>query len=326
MRRRDLICALALAGALAPAAALGQTYPTRPVTMVVPFAAGGAFDVVGRIVAVRMAELLGQPVIVENTTGAACIIGVNRVIAAKPDGYTLLFGTVGTHAYNQTIYKRRRYDAINDFTPVTLFSEQPMVLEARKDLAASTLTEFVALLKQNGAKMQFGSAGAGSTTHLACALINARVGVDITHVPYRGGGPAANDLIAGQIDYMCGNLGTSKGRIEGKQVKAIALLSRGRSPLMPELATAHEQGLTDFDVTTWTAFFLPKGAPKAIVDKLNEVTHGAMDTPAIKSRMLEIGVIGIAPERRSPEYLAKFVAEEVARWEGPIKAGGMQVD
>jgi tripartite-type tricarboxylate transporter receptor subunit TctC len=326
MRRRSLICALVIAGALAPAAALAQTYPTRPITMVVPFAAGGAFDVVGRIVAVRMAELLGQPVIVENTTGAAGIIGVNRVIAAKPDGYTLLFGTVGTHAYNQTIYKRRRYDAINDFTPVALFSEQPMVLEARKDLAASTLAEFVALLKQNGAKMQFGSAGAGSTTHLACALINAKVGVDITHVPYRGGGPAANDLIAGQIDYMCGNLGTSKGRIEGKQVKAIALLSRGRSPLMPELATAHEQGLTDFDVTTWTAFFLPKGAPKAIVDKLNEVTHGAMDTPAIKSRMLEIGVIGIAPERRSPEYLARFVAEEVARWEGPIKAGGMQVD
>ena len=174
--------------------------------------------------------------------------------------------------------------------------------------------------------MQYGSAGAGSTTHLACALINARIGVEITHVPYRGGGPAANDLIGGQIDYMCGNLGTSKGRIEGKQVKALALLSRGRSPLMPELATAHEQGLTDFDVTTWTAFFLPKGAPKAIVDKLNEVTHAAMDTPAIKSRMLEIGVVGIAPERRSPEYLATVVAEEVARWEGPIKAGGLQVD
>ena len=311
---------------LAPAAAQAQTYPARPVTLIVPYAAGGAFDVVGRIVAVRMAELLGQPVIVENVTGAAGIIGVNRVVAAKPDGYTLLLGTTGTHAYNQTIYKKRRYDAIGDFTPVALFSEQPMVLEARKDLPASTFAEFVALLKQNGAKMQYGSAGAGSTTHLACALINAKVGVDITHVPYRGGGPASNDLIGGQIDYMCGNLGTSKGRIEGKQVKALALLSRERSPLMPDLATAHEQGLTDFDVTTWTALFLPKGAPKAIVDKLNEVTHAAMDTPAIKSRMLETGVIGIAPERRSPEYLAKFVAEEVARWEGPIKSGGLQVD
>ena len=326
MKRRTLIIALAVAAALVPAAALAQAYPTRPITMIVPFAAGGAFDVLGRIIAVRMAELLGQPVIVENVTGAAGIIGVNRVLAAKPDGYTLLLGTVGTHAYNQTIYRKRRYDAIGDFTPVALFSEQPMVLEGRKDLPASTFTEFIALLKANGAKMQFGSAGVGSTTHLSCALINARVGVDITHVPYRGGGPAANDLMAGQIDYMCGNLGTSKGRIEGKQVKALALLSRERSPLMSDLATAHEQGMTDFDVTTWTALFLPKGAPKAIVDKLNEVTHAAMETPAIKSRMLEIGVIGIAPERRSADYLAKFVVEEVARWEGPIKSGGLQVD
>jgi tripartite-type tricarboxylate transporter receptor subunit TctC len=326
MRRRDLLKALSVAAALLPAAAQAQTYPTRPVTMIVPFAAGGAFDVVGRIIAVRMGELLGQPVIVENITGGGGIIGVNRVVAAKPDGYTVLLGTIGTHAYNQTIYKKRRYDAINDFTPVALFSEQPMVLEVRKDLAASTLAEFVALLKTNGAKMQFGSAGAGSTTHLACALLNSRAGVNITHVPYRGAGPAANDLIGGQIDYLCGNLGGAAPLIAGKQVKAIALLSRERSPLMPDLATAHEQGLTDYDVTTWTALFLPKGAPKAIVDKLNEAVHAAMDSPVIKTRMLEIGVIGIAPERRSPEYLARYVVEEVARWEGPIKSGGLQVD
>ena len=326
MRLRDLIKTLAVAAAFLPVAAQAQTYPARPVTMVVPFAAGGAFDVVGRIIGVRMGELLGQPIIVENITGAAGIIGVNRVIAAKPDGYTLLLGTTGTHAYNQTIYKKRRYDAVNDFTPVALFSEQPMVLEARKDIPASTFAEFVALLKANGAKMQYGSAGAGTTTHLACALLNAKVGVEITHVPYRGGGPASNDLIAGQIDYMCGNLGTSAHRIAAKQVKGIALLSRERSPLMPDLATAHEQGLRDYDVITWMAFFLPKGTPRAIVDRLNEVAHAAMDTPAIKGRLLDIGVTGIAPERRSPEYLAKYVVEEIARWEGPIKSGGLQVD
>ena len=326
MRLRDLIKTLAVAAAFLPVAAQAQTYPARPVTMVVPFAAGGAFDVVGRIIGVRMGELLGQPIIVENITGAAGIIGVNRVIAAKPDGYTLLLGTTGTHAYNQTIYKKRRYDAVNDFTPVALFSEQPMVLEARKDVPASTFAEFVALLKANGAKMQYGSAGAGTTTHLACALLNAKVGVEITHVPYRGGGPASNDLIAGQIDYMCGNLGTSAHRIAAKQVKGIALLSRERSPLMPDLATAHEQGLRDYDVITWMAFFLPKGTPRAIVDRLNEVAHAAMDTPAIKGRLLDIGVTGIAPERRSPEYLAKYVVEEIARWEGPIKSGGLQVD
>jgi tripartite-type tricarboxylate transporter receptor subunit TctC len=326
MRRRDLINALAVAAAIWPVGAAAQTYPTRPVTMVVPYAAGGTFDVMGRILAVRMGEILGQPVIVENTTGAGGIIGVNRVIAAKPDGYTLLLGTSGTHAYNQTIYKKRRYDAINDFTPVALFSEQPMVLEVRKDLPANTIPEFIALLKANGAKMQYGSAGAGTTTHLACALLNANVGVSVAHVPYRGSAPAANDLIGGQIDYLCGNLGAAAPLILGKQVKAVAVLSRERSSLMPDLASAHEQGLTGFDVSTWTAFFLPKGAPRAIVDKLNEVAHATMDTPAIKSRMLEIGVTGVAPEQRSPEYLAKYVADEIVRWEGPIKSGGLQVD
>jgi tripartite-type tricarboxylate transporter receptor subunit TctC len=326
MRQRDLITAFAVAAALMPVAAQAQTYPTRPIVMVVPYAAGGTFDVMGRIVAVRMGELLGQPVIVENTTGAGGIVGVNRVTSARPDGYTLLFGTVGTHAYNQSIYRKRRYDAINDFTPVTLFSEQPMVLEVRKDLPANTFQEFMALLKTNGDNMQYGSAGAGSTTHLACALLNARIGANVTHVPYRGSAPATNDLIGGQIDYVCGNLGAAAPLISGKQVKALAVLSRERSPLMPELASAHEQGLTDYEVTTWTAFFLPKGAPKEIVDKLVEVTHATMETPAIKSRMHDIGVTGIAPERRSPEYLAKFVVDEVARWEGPIKSGGMQVD
>jgi tripartite-type tricarboxylate transporter receptor subunit TctC len=326
MRRRDFIKVLAVAAAVWPVAAEAQTYPSRPIVMVVPFAAGGTFDVMGRILAVRMSEILGQPVTVENTTGAGGIIGVNRVINSAPDGYTLLLGSTGTHAYNQTIYKKRRYDAVNDFTPVTLFSEQPMVLEVRKDLPANTIPEFIALLKANGVKMQYGSAGAGTTTHLACSLLNAKIGVNLTHVPYRGSAPAANDLMGGQIDYLCGNLGAAAPLIAGKQVKAIAVLSQGRSPLMPDLASAHEQGLTGFDVTTWTAFFLPKGAPRAIVDKLNEVAHATMDTPVIKGRMLEIGVTGVAPERRSPEYLAKFVADEVARWEDPIKSGGLQVD
>jgi tripartite-type tricarboxylate transporter receptor subunit TctC len=294
--------------------------------MVVPYAAGGAFDVIGRIMAVGMSERLGQQVMVENATGAGGILGVNRVVNAAPDGYTILFGSTGTHAYNQTIYKMRRYDAVNDFTPVALFSEQPMVLETRKDLPANNIPEFVALLRQNGEKMQYGSAGTGSTTHLACALLNSTIGVKATHIPYRGGAPATNDLMGGQIDYLCGNLGAAAPLILSKRVKAIAVLSRGRSPLMPDLASADEQGLKDFDVTTWTAFFLPKGAPRSIVDKLNEVTRATIDTPAIKTRMQEIGVTGVAVERRSPEYLGKFVVDEIARWEGPIKDGGLQVD
>jgi len=177
MRRQYFAALVMVAAAIWSFQAHAQSYPSRPITMVVPYAAGGTFDTLGRIIGARMAELLGQPVIVENTTGAGGIVGVNRVAAAKPDGYTLLLGTVGTHVYNQWIYKKPRYDAANDFTPVTLFSEQPMVLEVRKDLPANTLPEFAALLKQNGAKMQYGSAGAGTTSHLACSLLNARIGV-----------------------------------------------------------------------------------------------------------------------------------------------------
>src|SRR5262245_27166998 len=198
MLRREFLTALAVAAAVWPPAAQGQPYPTRPIAMVVPYAAGGTFDVMGRILATRMSELLGQPVVVENITGAGGIIGVNRVVNAAPDGYTLLLGSTGTHAYNQTIYKKRRYDAINDFTPVALFSEQPMVLEVRNDLAANSFPEFVALLKANAAKMQYGSAGAGTTTHLACSLLNAKVGVNVTQVPYRGSAPARQGMTGGQ--------------------------------------------------------------------------------------------------------------------------------
>src|ERR1044072_265194 len=250
VRWRFAAC-FAVAVLIWPAAAKAQPYPSRPITMVVPYAAGGVFDVLARIVGTRMGELLGQSIVVENVTGAAGIIGVQRVINAKPDGYTLLLGTVGTHAYNQTMYRKRRYDAANDFTPVTLFSDQPLVLAGRKDLPANNLAEFAALLKQNGARMQYGSAGAGTTTHLACALLNAKIGVDVAHVPYRGGGPAANDLAGGHIDYMCGNLGPTVARAAAKQSKPLAVLSRERSSLMPELATAHEQGIRDYDVVTW---------------------------------------------------------------------------
>jgi tripartite-type tricarboxylate transporter receptor subunit TctC len=207
MRRRDFIKVMAGMTAAWPIAAHAQTYPSRPITMVIPFAAGGAFDVMRRILAARMSEILGQQVIIENAAGAAGIIGVNRAVNAAPDGYTFLFGSIGTHGYNQTIYKKRRYDAIADFTPVALFAEQPMVLSTRKDFPANNLPEFIDYVKKNSAKLQFGSAGAGTTTHLGCALLNAVIGVHVTHVPYRGGGPAANDLIGGQIDYMCLNMG-----------------------------------------------------------------------------------------------------------------------
>jgi len=326
INRRVFGIAFSSAAAAWPLAARAQTYPSRPITMVVPFAAGGVFDVIGRILATRMSEILGQQVIVENTTGAAGIIGVKRVASAAPDGYTFLLGSIGTPAYNQTIYKKPPYDPSADFTPVALFAEQPMVLSARKTFPASNFPEFLNYVKKNSAKLQFGSAGAGSSTHLGCALLNAVIGVKVTHIPYRGGGPAVNDLIGGQIDYMCLNIVNAGTLSIGNQIKAIAMLSRSRSPLMPHLATAHEQGLTGFDVVTWNAFFLPKGASPEVVKKLSDATNQAMDTAAIKSRMHDLGVSDVAPERRSPEYLAKFVADEIARWAGPIKENGLQVD
>jgi tripartite-type tricarboxylate transporter receptor subunit TctC len=321
---RIIAAVAALLAAAAPA--MAQDWPTRPVTMVVPFAAGGAFDVIARVFSPQLSHSLGQQVIVENVGAAAGIVGTNRVAKATPDGYQFLFGSVGTHAYNQTLYKKLPYNAATDFAPVALIVEQPMVLLVRKDFPADTLQEFIAYAKANAAKLQYGSAGVGSTTHLSCALLNSAAGLDITHVPYRGGGPVTADLIAGQIHYMCSNSASSFPQITGGTLKGIALLAHERSPLLPTLATAHEQGLANFEAITWNAFFLPKDTPAAIVKKLNDATNEAMNTPAVKERMHELGVTLVAPERRSPEYLQKFVEREIEKWAGPIKAAGISVD
>jgi len=316
----------ALLAAAAPAAALAQDWPNRPVTLVVPFAPAGAFDVMARVFTPYLTQILGQQVIVENVGAAAGIVGTNRVAKATPDGYTFLLGTVGTHAYNPSLYKKLPYNAVTDFAPVALVAEQPMVLITRKDFPADTLPEFIAYVKANAAKLQYGSAGVGSTTHLGCALLNSAAGLDVTHVPYRGGGPVMADLIAGQVHYMCSNSAGALPQIEGGTVKGIALLARARSSLIPTLATAEEQGLKDFEAITWTAFFLPKGTPPEIVDKLHAATVQMMDTPALAERMRELGVTLVPSERRSPQYLADFVAREIEKWGAPIKAAGISAD
>ena len=223
-----------------------HNYPNRPVIIVVPFAAGGAFDVLARVLAPRMGEVLGQQVVVENVSGASGIVGSSRVAHAAPDGYTVLLASIGTHGYNPSIYKKLAYDPVGDFTPVGLVAEQPMVLVARKDLPVTNLKEFIAYVKANHDKMQFGSAGIGSTTHLSCALVNAAIGEHPVHVPYRGGGPAMAEIVAGRIDYGCFNIGGVAGQIKAGNLKAIATLSRERAAIMPDLASAHEQGLNGF--------------------------------------------------------------------------------
>src|SRR5262245_40693939 len=312
--RRQVLQLAAGAAALPamPRLAHAQAWPTRPITMVVPFAAGGAFDVIARVLTPRLSESLRQQVIVENVGAAAGILGTNRVARATPDGYSVLLGTVGTHAYNPALYKRLPYDPVSDFAPVALVAEQPMLLIARKEIPPNTLPEFIASAKANGEKVYYGSAGVGSTTHLGCALLNAQAGINVTHVPYRGGAPAMADMIGGQIHYMCSNAPGALPQMQGGTVKGIALLSRERSPLAPELPTAHEQGLTDFEAITWSGLFLPKGTPPAIVTKLNLALGEAMDSKAVQGRMLELGTTLPGAAQRSPEYLQALVEREIA--------------
>ena len=305
--------------------AMAQTYPSRPITLIIPFAAGGPTDVLGRTMAQRMGEILGQPVIVENVGGAGGMLGSSRVAKAAPDGYSFLLGTVGTHAQNQTLYKKPLYHAADDFTPVALMAELPLMLIVNKDLPVTDMKSFVAYAKKNEATMQFGSAGAGSATHLGCVVVNDALGTNITHIPYPGTGPAMTDLIGGRVNFLCEIITTAKPQIDGGTVKAIANLSRTRSPALPNIPTAVEQG-TDVEAYTWNAFFLPKGAPAELVKKLNAVTIEAMKAPAVRSKLEGLGAVFVAEDRTTPEYLGKFVRSEIEKWAKPIKASGVSAD
>jgi tripartite-type tricarboxylate transporter receptor subunit TctC len=319
------IFAAALAATLAlTGMARADDFPTRPITMVIPFAAGGPTDVLGRIMAKGLGDALGQTVIVENIGGAGGMTGGRRVADSRPDGYTILLGTVGTQAQGQTLYKKPLYNAVTDFTPVALVADVPIALLVRKDLPVNNLQEFVAYAKANTSKMQFGSAGAGSATHLGCVVLNTAMGADITHVPYKGTGPAMQDLVASRIDYLCEIISTAKPQIDGNTVKALAIMTKDRSPVLPNLPTTIEQGL-NVEAYTWNAFFLPKGAPADVVKKLHDATVKAMDNPEIKERLQGIGAMVVAPDRRSSEYLDGFVKSEIEKWAAPIKASGVSV-
>jgi tripartite-type tricarboxylate transporter receptor subunit TctC len=312
---------LALAGT-----ASAQNYPTKPMTMIIPFAAGGPTDVLGRVMAQRMSEILGQQIVVENVGGAGGMTGSRRVADAAPDGYTMVLGTVGTHAQGQTLYKKPLYSSVNDFTPVALIAEVPILLTVRKDLPVKDFKEFVAYAKANQAKMQFGSAGAGSATHLGCVLLNYVIGTEITHVPYRGTGPAMQDLAGGRIDFLCEIITTAKPQVDGGTVKALALFDKERSPALADLPTAAEQGTQNLEAYTWNAIFLPKGAPADVVKKLNAAAVQAMKSPVVRERLEGLGAKIVSDDRTTPEYLGQFVKSEVEKWAAPIKASGVSVD
>lgn len=323
MRNLTLATLCALAGFVTTGPASAQTWPSRPITIVVPFAAGSSTDTAARILSVNMSESLGQQVIVENIGGAAGMTGTTRVARAAADGYQVLFGTVDTMAIAPALQKKPPYDSVNDFTAAGLAVEQPVVLIVRHDLPVKTLSEFAAYAKANHAKMQFGSAGVGSGSHFSCAKLNAAIGVDPIHVPYRSSGLAAQDLIGGRLDYLCALGATASGPIQSGKAKAITLLTAERSPLFPNLTTSKEQGVAGVDSYFWTGFFFPKNTPDAIVQRFFDASTKALSSAATVERLRKTGIEPIAADRRSPAYLQKFMQAEVKNWAGQVKASGV---
>jgi tripartite-type tricarboxylate transporter receptor subunit TctC len=319
---RLLFAAVMAASVLCDSAA-AQNWPARPITMIVPYAAGGPVDTIGRIIAARLSELLAQQVVIENVGGAGGMTGAARVAKSPPDGYTVLLSGSAVLAINQTLYKKPLYNAVTDFEHVALFADSARVLIARPDFPAATLPEFVSYAKANQARMQYGSAGAGSGVHVCSVLLDVAMGTKITHVPYRGAGPAMQDLIAGRLDFIAEQISTALPQIEAHSVKAIATLGLDRAPGLEGLPTAEELGLHGLDCGSWASFSFPKGTPDAIVRSLAKATNAAVETQAVRERFKMLGVTVPAPERRTPEYLGKFVPAEIERWARPIKASGV---
>ncbi len=322
MRRPAVICLLLLLAAPADA----QEWPTRPVTLVVPYAAGGPVDTLGRILGAGLSDALGQQITIENVGGAGGMTGSNRVAKAAPDGYTMLMGSTSVLAQNQTLYKHPLYDAATDFVPAALVTDSARVLITRKDFPADNFKDFVAYAKTHQDSMKYGTAGVGSGVHICGILLNQALGTNITMVPYRGTAPAMQDMIGGRIDALAEQISTALPQIQGNAVKAIATMGLERAPGLEDLPTAAELGYPTLDCGSWGALVFPKGTPEPIVRRLAKAASDAVDQPAIRKRFAEVGVTVPAPERRTPEYLAKFVPSEIARWAEPIRASGVTVD
>jgi tripartite-type tricarboxylate transporter receptor subunit TctC len=322
MRRRLILALTAIVSITTPA--LAQDWaPTRPMTMIVPFAAGGQVDVLGRVIAPRLSEILGQQVVVENVGGGAGMIGSSRVARGTPDGHLFVLGSISTHTFNQTLFKQPQYNVTTDFTPVALIAETPLVLVTRKDLPPKTLKDFAAFAKERGGKLTYGSAGTGSANHLSCILLDMAMGTQTTHVPYRSGGQAMQDLVGGQVDFACNVVSSALPQITSNMVNTIAMLSRERVPVLPNVATAHEQGFANFDASTWNGIFLPPRTPAPIVNRLNAAILEAMRTPAVQTRAQDIGASLVAADRRSADYFAGFVRDEIEKWGKTIRAAGI---
>ena len=297
-------------------------YPERPITMIVPFAAGGPTDVTARIVGEHMSRTLGQQIVIENVAGAGGTTGISRAAASTADGYTIMMGHMGTHGAAPAVYPNLKYNPTRDFEPVGLAAGTPILIVAKKDFPANDLKAFVAHVKANGPKLNEAHAGVGSVSHTTCTLLHSLLGVQPNRVAYRGTGPALNDLVAGQVDYMCDQIVNLTPQIQGGTIKAFAIATAERNPALPNVPTTKEAGLPEFQVSAWNAIFAPKGTPKDVVARLNDALVKALDDANTRKRLLDLG--GDVPDRagRSPEALSKLVQTEVARWATVFKQVG----
>jgi tripartite-type tricarboxylate transporter receptor subunit TctC len=312
---RRSLAALALAAAALLPAPSRAAYPERPITMIVPFAAGGPTDVVARIVGEHMSRTLGQQIIVENVAGAGGTTGTLRAAQAQPDGYTIEMGHMGTHGAAPGAYPGLKYDPVKDFEPIGLAAGTPIVIVAKKDFPAKDLKEFVAYVKKNSEALNEAHAGTGSVSYTTCSLLNSILGAKPTRVAYRGTGPALNDLVAGQVDYMCDQIVNLVPQIQAGTIKAYAVALAERSPALPDVPTTKEAGLPEYVVTAWNAIFAPKGTPKEIVTKLNDALVKALNDPATRKRLLDLGADLSNKEATTPDGLRKLVQSEVPRWQ-----------
>jgi tripartite-type tricarboxylate transporter receptor subunit TctC len=318
MKRLLFGCVAALALAATPAVA--QNYPNRPVTIIVPFAAGGPTDIIARIVGEYYSKALGQQFIVENVAGAGGTTGITRGAQSKPDGYTIMMGHMGTHGAAPALYPNLKYDPTKDFQPIGLVAGTPILIVARKDFPAADLKEFVARVKDPSAKVKQAHAGVGSVSFTTCTLLTSQLGAKNIVAAYRGTGPALNDLVGGQVDYMCDQIVNLVEQVKGGSIKAYAIATPERSPALPNVPTTKEAGLPEYQVSAWNALFAPQGTPKEIVTKLNETLVKALDDEATRKRLLELGSVIPDKAGRSPQALADLVKSEVARWTPILKA------
>src|SRR5262245_53148521 len=317
---RTLLASIALLALAGVAGAQAQSYPTRALTIVVPFAAGGPADITARIVADQFSRALGQQFLVENVAGAGGTTGTTRGARANPDGYTLTLGHMGTHAAAVALYPNLAYKPDVDFEPIGLVAEQPELLAIRKDLPPNTLKEFAAYAKANENKLNMAHAGIGSVSHVGCLLLNAAIGIKPTMVPFTGTGPAMNALIAHQVDYVCDPILGPLPHVQAGTIKALAIATGKRSSLLPDVPTSAEGGLPQFDCAPFYAMFAPKGAPQTIIDKLADALTKGLNEEATRERLLSLGAEVPEPNRRGPKPLAMLVKSEIARLTPIIQA------